>query len=107
VNSQTYTYTEDSYKVYSASALAALSLVRNAAGGGFPLFANALFRNEGYQWAGSILAFLAIVLVPIPFVLERFGRRLRERSPWARQHMDGLEGERKYEEAGVEGVQVR
>ena len=68
-------------KVYSASALAGLGLVRNIAGGGFPLFAKQMFMNEGYQWAGSILAFLAILLVPIPFILERYGRALRLRSP--------------------------
>ena len=49
-----------------------------------------MFTHEGYQWASSILAFLAVLLVPIPFILERYGRALRLRSPWARQHMDDL-----------------
>lgn len=89
----TYTYTEDSYRVYSASALAGIGLVRNLAGGGFPLFARQMFINEGYQWAGTILAFLAVVLVPIPFVLARYGRALRLRSPWARGHMDDVDGD--------------
>lgn len=77
-------------QVYSASALAGLGLIRNTAGGGFPLFAQQMFRNVGFQWAGSILAFLAVLLVPIPFILERYGRALRLRSPWAKQHMDDL-----------------
>lgn len=90
----TYTYTEDSYGQFSASALAGIGLVRNVAGAGFPLFGRQLFVNLGFQWGGSVLAFLAVVLVPIPFVLERYGRGLRERSPWARVHMDvGGEGE--------------
>ncbi|KAF2091938.1 MFS multidrug transporter-like protein [Saccharata proteae CBS 121410] len=94
----TYTYTEDSYKVYSASALAGIGLVRNTAGAGFPLFGRQLFVNEGYQWAGTILAFLAVVLVPIPFILASYGREIRKRSPWAREHMDDLD-----DEAGDEG----
>ena len=49
--------------------------------------------REGYQWAGSTLAFLAIFLVPIPFILERYGRSLRLRSSWAQQHMDDLREE--------------
>lgn len=49
-----------------------------------------MFMHEGYQWAGSILAFLAILLVPIPFILDSYGRALRLRSPWAQQHMDDL-----------------
>lgn len=106
----TYTYTEDSYKasrfhlrnrknekepnqylqVFSASALAGLGLVRNVAGAGFPLFGQQMFTYLGNQWAASLLAFLAVLLVPIPFILERYGRALRLKSPWAKQHMDDL-----------------
>lgn len=84
----TYTYTEDSYGIFSASALAGIGLVRNAAGCGFPLFARQLFINEGFQYAGLLLACLALVLMPIPFVLARKGERLRQRSPWARQMIE-------------------
>ena len=49
-----------------------------------------MFGKLGNQWAASLLAFLAILLVPIPFILERYGRALRLRSPWAKQHMDDL-----------------
>lgn len=84
----TYTYTEDSYGQYSASALAGIGLIRNVAGAGFPLFGRQLFASLGFQWGGSVLGFLAVLLVPIPFILSRYGRRLRERSPWARVHME-------------------
>ena len=77
-------------QVFSASALAGVGLVRNVAGAGFPLFARQMFLQEGYQWAGSILAFLALLLVPIPFILAKYGRILRLRSPWAKQHMDDV-----------------
>ena len=77
-------------QVFSASALAGIGLVRNLAGAGFPLFGVQMFDNEGYEWAGSILGFLSLLLIPIPFVLSKYGRALRLRSPWARQHMDDL-----------------
>lgn len=51
-----------------------------------------MFLNEGFQWAGTILAFLAVLLIPIPFILAKYGRAIRMRSPWARQHMDDLTG---------------
>lgn len=106
----TYTYTEDSYGMFSASALAGIGLVRNAAGCGFPLFARQMFLNEGFQYAGLILACLALVLMPIPFVLARKGEKLRLRSPWAR-HMMEQEGTiaREYDgEAGeVDGEKAR
>ncbi|KAJ9650176.1 hypothetical protein H2198_010512 [Neophaeococcomyces mojaviensis] len=84
----TYLYVEDSYMVFSASALAGVGLVRNLAGAGFPLFGTQLFSNEGYNWAGTILGCLALLLVPIPFILERYEVKLRAKSPYARQHMD-------------------
>lgn len=85
-----FSYTEDAYKQYSASALAVLGFVRNLAGGGLPLFGNQMFQNEGYQWTGSILAFLALLMVPTPFVMENYGERLR-RSKWAGEHMDDVD----------------
>lgn len=47
-----------------------------------------MFVNEGYQYAGLILACLALVLMPIPFVLGRYGLKLRQKSPWAREMME-------------------
>ncbi|KAH6648792.1 MFS multidrug transporter-like protein [Truncatella angustata] len=87
----TFQYTEDAYRVFSASALAGIGLVRNIAGAAFPLFGRNLFQTLGYQWGASLLAFLSIALIPIPFVLARFGPTLRRKSPWARQHMDDAE----------------
>lgn len=84
------TYSDQNFQVFSASALAGLGLVRNVAGAGFPLFGEQMFTYLGNQWAASLLAFLAILLIPIPFILERNGRALRLRSPWAKQHMDDL-----------------
>ncbi|KAF7846174.1 hypothetical protein BT93_L4992 [Corymbia citriodora subsp. variegata] len=84
----TYMYVEDSYMIYSASALAGVGLVRNLAGAGFPLFGGPMFKNEGVGNAGTILGGLAVALIPIPFVLVKYGPRLRRRSRWASQHMD-------------------
>lgn len=83
-----YSYVEDSYMVFAASALAGVGLARNLAGAIFPLFGSRMYKALGYGWAGAVLAFCALVLAPIPFVLERYGTRLRARSPYARQHMD-------------------
>ncbi|THX58981.1 major facilitator superfamily protein [Aureobasidium pullulans] len=85
----TYNYVEDSYGMYSASALAAVGLSRNLMGAGFPLFGRQLYTQVGgYQYASLILACLALLLMPIPFVLSRYGLRLRQRSPWAREMME-------------------
>lgn len=84
-------YVVDSYQTYSASALAGVILARNLVGGGFPLFATQMYERLGYQWASSLLGFLAILLVPIPFIFFYLGRTIRLRSPWAREHFDQTE----------------
>ncbi|GFF48771.1 uncharacterized transporter C794.04c [Aspergillus lentulus] len=84
-------YVVDSYQTYSASALAGVILARNVVGAGFPLFASQMYQRLGYEWASSLLGFLAILLVPIPFVFFYMGRAIRLRSPWAREHFDSNE----------------
>ncbi|EYE90838.1 MFS transporter [Aspergillus ruber CBS 135680] len=81
-------YVVDAYQTYSASALAGVILARNLVGGGFPLFATQMYNKLGYEWASSLLGFIAILLVPIPFIFFYMGRAIRLRSPWARQHFD-------------------
>ena len=49
-----------------------------------------MYNNVGFEWASSILGFLSLFLIPIPFVLSKYGRTLRFHSPWAKQHMDDL-----------------
>ncbi|KAF1989720.1 polyamine transporter [Aulographum hederae CBS 113979] len=81
-------YVVDSYQTYSASALAGVILVRNVVGAGFPLFATQMYETLDYEWASSLLAFIAILLVPIPFIFFYKGETIRLRSPWAREHFE-------------------
>lgn len=75
-------------QTFSASALAGIGFIRNLAGAGFPLFGSQMFHKLGNQGAVSLLAGLACLMVPIPFILGRHGARLRERSPWASMHIE-------------------
>lgn len=81
-------YVVDSYQTYSASALAGVILVRNVVGAGFPLFATQMYEKLDYEWASSLLGFISILLVPIPFIFFYKGKAIRLRSPWAREHFD-------------------
>ncbi|KAJ5621126.1 hypothetical protein N7510_005110 [Penicillium lagena] len=84
-------YVVDSYQTYSASALAGVILVRNIVGAGFPLFATQMYEKLDYEWASSLLGFISILLVPIPFIFFYKGKAIRLRSPWAREHFDQSE----------------
>jgi DHA1 family multidrug resistance protein-like MFS transporter len=72
-------YLPDAYPEYAASVLAGNDFMRSSFGAGFPLFASAMYNNLGVGWASSLLAFLSIAFIPIPFVLYKYGETLRKK----------------------------
>lgn len=78
-------YLTDSYEKYAASALSAASLGRNTFGAFLPLASPALYTNLGFQWASSLLGFVALVLTLAPVVLIVKGETIRKRSPFMRE----------------------
>ena len=78
-------YLGDAYPEYAASVLAGNDLFRSSFGAGFPLFATAMYKKLGVGWASSLLGFLAIAFIPIPFLLFKYGAQLRKMSKNARQ----------------------
>ncbi|GAA6028915.1 hypothetical protein JCM8097_001503 [Rhodosporidiobolus ruineniae] len=83
-------YLTDAYGEYAGSALAAAGFVRCCAGAGFPLFGRQMYLYLSYPWASSLLGFLALFVVPIPPLLRVYGKKMRMRSPWARESMEKL-----------------
>ena len=72
------TYLLDTYgALYGASALAANGLLRYSFGAAFPMFTLQMYEKLGIGWATSLLAFIGVALLPIPFVLYKFGPALR------------------------------
>jgi hypothetical protein len=67
-----------------------------------------MYHRLGNQGATPLLAGLAILMVPIPFVFTKYGPKLREGSPWAREHVDGdeLEGRDREELDNDENLSV-
>ncbi|WPH04223.1 Hypothetical protein R9X50_00711200 [Acrodontium crateriforme] len=70
-------YLPDAYPKHVASVMAGNDLFRSSFGAAFPLFARAMYDDLGIAWASSTLAFISIAFIPIPFVLYKFGARLR------------------------------
>ncbi|KIJ65179.1 hypothetical protein HYDPIDRAFT_167441 [Hydnomerulius pinastri MD-312] len=75
-----FLYLADCYGPYASSALAGQSLCRNMGSFAFPLFANHMFADLSYKWANTLFAGIALLIVPIPFVLFFYGSSLRQRS---------------------------
>ncbi|KAF2665679.1 putative bicyclomycin resistance protein [Microthyrium microscopicum] len=63
-----------------ASAMGANSLARYALGAAFPLFTTQMYNKLGIGWASSLLGFLSLVMIPIPFVLFKWGPQIRAKS---------------------------
>ena len=75
------TYVVDAYTRYSASAIAATTLLRSLFGAFLPLAGPHLYQNLGLGWGNSVLGFIAFALVPIPWLFFAFGERLRKKFP--------------------------
>ncbi|KAI8683389.1 MFS domain-containing protein [Fusarium keratoplasticum] len=70
-------YLVDAYNLYAASALAANTVMRSIAGATLPLCALKMYDALGLGWGNSLLAFIAIALLPIPLLIGRYGEKLR------------------------------
>lgn len=73
-------YIIDCFPRYVTSALAAKTLVRSGSGAAFPLFIEQMYHRLGNQWASTLLAFIALAIVPIPFVFYKYGAGIRAKS---------------------------
>lgn len=76
-------YLVDSYQHQAASALAAKTCIRSFWGAATVLFTNQMYHRLGYQWASSLLAFLALACCAIPYLFYFYGARIRASSRYA------------------------
>lgn len=80
----TITYFSLSYPPISvASAIAANNFLRYVLACVFPLFTIQMFTNVHIGWAASIFAFISLVMVPIPWIFEKWGPQLRQKSRYS------------------------
>ncbi|CAG8950181.1 hypothetical protein HYFRA_00008418 [Hymenoscyphus fraxineus] len=74
-------YLIDTYAALTAaSAVAANTLLRYILGATFPLFTVSMYRQLGIGWATSLLGFLSLPMVPIPWVFYKWGPEIRAAS---------------------------
>ncbi|KAE8395546.1 major facilitator superfamily domain-containing protein [Aspergillus alliaceus] len=73
-------YITDSYAGYAASAIGAVAFGENIFAAFLPLAAKPMYVRLGYQWASSLLAFVALALTLAPVVLLLKGRTIRAKS---------------------------
>ena len=76
----TSTYLVDVFEIYAASAIAAVGMLKYTAGAVLPLAGPPLYARLGLGWGNSVLGLIALVLMPAPLLLMRYGERLRNTS---------------------------
>ncbi|GAC94156.1 multidrug transporter [Pseudozyma hubeiensis SY62] len=75
-----FTYTTHAYRPVAASAMAANSFCRSSFAAAFPLFAKAMYDRMTTPGATALLAALNVLMVPVPFVFYKYGKRIRAKS---------------------------
>ena len=91
--------------------MASNAVCRSILGTVFPLFSVSLYTNLGLNWAGTLLAFLSLACMPMPFLFIKYGPYLRRNSKYApsaptemKKEAEGLEPGLKGERRGDEAV---
>jgi hypothetical protein len=74
------TYLVDAFGVYAASAVAASTVFRSLGGALLPLAGGPMFSALGDGWGASVLAFIAVVMIPVPIAFMKYGGRIREKT---------------------------
>lgn len=72
-------YLVDSFTVYAASALAANTVLRSIAGAVLPLAGIPMYDKLGMGWGNSLLGFIAVGLLPLPWLFIKHGEHLRKK----------------------------
>lgn len=70
-------YLVDAFTAYAASALAANTVVRSIAGAVLPLCGLKMYSVLGIGWGNSLLGFIGLAMLPVPFFLLKKGEWLR------------------------------
>ncbi|KAI8653607.1 hypothetical protein NCS55_01348200 [Fusarium keratoplasticum] len=77
-------YLVDTFQTYAASAVAANTFLRSCFAAAFPLVVTPMYHNIGVGPSSSITGGFAALLIPVPFVFYRYGKRIRARSKWSK-----------------------
>jgi hypothetical protein len=93
-------YLIDGYEVYAASGLTFNTMIRYVTAGGMTIVGVPFYANEGPHWTLTILACLAALMTPLPFLCFKYGAWIRKKSHYAPSK---CEEESSSKEAGDEG----
>ncbi|KAI9666462.1 MAG: hypothetical protein M1821_004398 [Bathelium mastoideum] len=71
------TYLVDAFVEYAASVIGANALLRGTAGAFIPLGGLNLYVALGWGWGNTLLAFVALLFAPMPWIFGTYGSKIR------------------------------
>lgn len=80
-------YLVETFGKYSASALAASKVLQSVLGALLPLAGLPLHNSLGYGWGNSLLGFIALASIPVPWLFFHYGHVLRARVAVSRDQL--------------------
>lgn len=83
-------YLVDAYLPTAACVIAAATVIRSLVGVILPLFTTDMYTALGTNWAGTLIACLGFVFVPVPLILIKYGRRIRRMTKYGREADDHI-----------------
>ncbi|KAG1793362.1 uncharacterized protein HD556DRAFT_1479450 [Suillus plorans] len=92
-----FIYLADCYGPMASSALADQGLARNMGSFGFPFFSHIMFKKLTYKWPNTIFGGVAVLLIPVPFILFLYGPSLQKQSTIYSQLMQDEEKPEQFE----------
>jgi len=72
-------YLIDAFAFYAASALAANTVIRSIMGAVLPLCGQKMYDTLGLGWGNSLLGFIGLGLLPVPWAILKWGEFLRKK----------------------------
>ncbi|KAK6368188.1 hypothetical protein LTS17_009929 [Exophiala oligosperma] len=78
-------YVVDTFKLYSASAMTAVIVMRCLMATFLPLMAEPLVRALGWGWGFTVLGGVSLCFAPIPVLIFRYGAKWRQWSKYTRE----------------------
>lgn len=70
-------YLVDAYTSHAVSAIAASTVFRSLLGALLLLAGRKIFDALGLGWGSSLLAFIAVVIIPVSVFLIKYGEKIR------------------------------
>ncbi|EFX03664.1 major facilitator superfamily transporter multidrug resistance [Grosmannia clavigera kw1407] len=74
-------YMIDSNGYYAASGMAAFTVLRSVVAAFLPLAGPSMYETLGLGWGNSLLGFICVILIPVPLLMYRHGKALRQKFP--------------------------